>query len=110
MSTEDNIAKLMVMFQELGLYHHSRGRKVEIKEKFMDTWAKEFNIVSKGELLTQWFESWSELRPVGTDGVTEDDLTFSDLAEMDLDGEGEYIIDLHSHMWESVGDDAPDGF
>ena len=57
MSTEDNIAKLMVMFQELGLYHHSRGRKVEIKEKFMDTWAKEFNIVSKGELLTQWFES-----------------------------------------------------
>ena len=47
---------------------------------------------------------------MGTDGVTEDDLTFSDLAEMDLDGEGEYIIDLHSHMWESVGDDAPDGF
>jgi len=98
------------MFRESGLYHHSRGRKVEIKEKFTDTWAKGFNIVSKGESLTRWFESRSELRPVSADGVTEDDLTFSDLAEMNLDGEGEYIIDLHSHMWESVDDDAPDGF
>ena len=56
-STEDDVAKLMILFQESALYHHVDGWKIEAKEKFVDIWAKGFNIMSKGDLLTRWFES-----------------------------------------------------
>ena len=99
----------MVMFQESVLYCHVDGRKVEVKEKFVDTWAKGFNIVSKGESLTQWFESWSELQPVREKDVAEDydDPTFSELEEMALDNEDDYVINLYDrHIWGCTSDDS----
>jgi hypothetical protein len=107
-TTKDDVAKLMTLFQESMLHCHVDGREVEAKEKFTDVWAKGFNTVSKGETLTQWFESRSELQPVRDNSVTEDydDPTLSELEEEMEDEEG-YIIDLHAHMWEFSGDDAP---
>ena len=108
-STEDDIAKLMVMFRESALYRHSDGRKVETKEKFADVWAKGFNMVLKGESLARWFENRSELRPVGKNDVPEDyeNPTFSDLEEMELDNDGECTINFHSNIWEYAGNDTP---
>ena len=108
-STEDDIAKLMVLFQESALYHHVDGRKVEAKEKFVDIWAKGFNTVSKGESLARWFESRSELRPVRENDGTEDydDPTLSEMEEMVLEDEREIFINLHRHDWEFTSDNAP---
>ena len=88
-STEDDIAKLMILFQESALHHHVDGRKVEAKEKFVDIWAKGFNVVSKGDSLTRWFESRSEMQPAREDDITEDnsESTFSEQEEMVLEDE-----------------------
>jgi len=108
-NTEGDISKLMVMFQESALYCHVDGRKVGAKEKFVDVWTKGFNIVSKGESLTRWFENRSELQPVRDNVVTDDydEPTLSELEEMELEGEGDYTINFHSHMWEFASDNAP---
>ena len=71
-STEDDVAGLMVLFQESSLYRHIDGREVEAKEKFVDVWSKGFTIVSKGESLIRWFENRSELQPMVDSGVTGD--------------------------------------
>jgi hypothetical protein len=71
-NAEDDIAKLMTMFQELNFHRHIDGRNVEVKEKFADIWLKGFDIVSKGESLTRWFKNRSELQPVRDIGVTDD--------------------------------------
>jgi hypothetical protein len=109
-STEDDIAKLMVMFRESMLHRHIDGREVEVKERFTDVWSKGFNTVSKGESLARWFENRSELQPVMDNDVTEDydDPTFSELEEeMGSDDEDWYALNLHTHLWEFSGDDAP---
>ena len=82
-STEDDIFKLMTMFQDSDLHHHVDGREVDVREKFTDIWAKGFNTVSKGESLTRWFKSRSELQPVKGDYISDDynDPTFSELEE-----------------------------
>ena len=84
-STEDDIARLMVLFQESALYRHVNGREVGVKEKFTNVWLKGFNIVSKGESLIRWFETRSEFQPVVDNGNTGDygSLTSSELEEMD---------------------------
>lgn len=107
-SAEDDITGLMVMFQESGLYDRVPGRKVEAREKFVDTLARGFNIVSKGESLTRWFKNRSELQPVRDDGVSEyyDDPTPSELEEMDSGDDYSYI-NLHHRVWLPAGDDAP---
>lgn len=108
MSTEDDVAKLMVIFRESVLYRHIDGRKVGAREKFADVWANGFKTVSKGESLTRWFESRSELQPMRDDSVAEDydDLTLLEL-EMEFGDESEHMINLHSHIWESASNDAP---
>jgi hypothetical protein len=109
-STEDDIAKLMVSFQESALYCHVDGRKVIAKEKFVDTWAKGFDIVWKGESLTRWFEGRSEFRLARKNNAAEDhdELTFSELEEMTLEEEDEYAISFHPrYTWEPASDDAP---
>ena len=107
-NTGDDITKLMVMFQESALHRHVDGRKIDVKEKFTDVWTKGFNIVSKGESLTRWSESRSQLQPVRDSDVIEDyDMTLSELEErMELEG-GECIINLGVDMWEFASDDAP---
>ena len=37
-STEDNILKLMTMFQDSDLHHHVDRREVDVREKFTDIW------------------------------------------------------------------------
>lgn len=110
-STEDDIAKLMVMFQESILHRHVDGRKVEAKEKFTDIWTKGFNIVSKGESLTRWFENRNQLQPVRDCDVTDDydDPTLSELEEeYEFEDERGYGFNLGGYgMWESASDDAP---
>ena len=98
----------MVIFQEPALYHHIDGREVEAKEKFIDVWAKGFSIVLKGNSLSWWFKNQSELQPANNgDGTGDyDDPTFSELEEMELDDDFGYIIDMHSHMWESASDNT----
>ena len=107
-STKDDIAKLMIMFQESTLHRHVDGRKVEAKEKFTDIWTKGFNIVSKGESLTRWFERRSEFQPVRDSDVIEDydDLTLSELEETEFEDHG-YIMSLGRNVWKFAGDDAP---
>ena len=107
-STEDDVAKLMGIFRESALYRHIDGRKVEAREKFADIWANGFKTVSKGESLTRWFESRSELQLMRDDSVMEDynDPTLSEL-EMEFEDESGYMINLHSHIWESTNNDAP---
>ena len=108
-STEDDIAKLMAMFQESDLHRHVNGREVDDREKFTDIWVKGFNIVSKGESFARWFKARSELQPVKDSNVTNDyGPTLSELEEvMDLDDEGGYIINLDRHVWRFDSDDAP---
>lgn len=107
-STEADITKLMVTFQESALYSHVNGREVGDKEKFVDVWAKGFNILARGESLTRWFENRSELRPVREDRVTRDDgdPTLSELEEMMAEDE-DYVINLDGHIWEFGSEDAP---
>lgn len=96
-NAEDDIAKLMAMFQESNLHRHIDGRNVEAKERFTDIWAKGFDTVSKGEPLARWFKNRSELQPVRGNGVAgdHDDPTFSELGEeMELEDEDGYIINL----------------
>ena len=110
-STEEDVAKLMLMFRESDVHCYVDGRKVEAKEKFADVWTKGFNIVSKGESLTRWFENRSEFQPTRDDGVTEDydELTLSELEEeLEWEDERGYTIDLGRHgAWWRTGDDAP---
>ena len=93
-NTEDDIAKLMAMFQESEFHRHINGREIEVKEKFVDVWAKGFNVAMKGESLTRWFKNRSELQPVKDNNITNDydDPTFSELEEMELDDDDGYII------------------
>lgn len=110
-SAEDDVAKLMLMFRESAVHCHVDGRKVEAKEKFTDVWTKGFNIVSKGESLTRWFENRSEFQPMRDNDATEDynDPTLSELEEeMEWEDERGYAIDLGIHgMWWGTSDDAP---
>lgn len=109
-STEDDVTKLMILFQKSALYCHVDGRKVEAKERFVDVWAKGFNIMIKGESLAQWFESRSRLQPVVENSATEeyDDLTFSELEEMAQEEEDKYVIDFtNRYIWESASDNVP---
>ena len=109
-STGDDITKLMIMFRESALHCHVDKREVEADEKFVDIWAKGFNIVSKGESLTRWFENRSQLQPVRDSDVTDDydEMTFSELEEeMELTDEREYIINLDGHMWAFDNDGVP---
>jgi hypothetical protein len=69
-STENDITTLMVVFQESALYHRVDGRDIEAKEKFTDIWAKGFNVVSKGESLTRWFENRQEFQPARDNDIT----------------------------------------
>lgn len=71
-STEDDVYRLMVLFQESVFYRHIDGREVAVKEKFEDFWLKGFNIVSKGESLIRWFENRSELQLMVDNGTTGD--------------------------------------
>lgn len=94
-NTEDDITKLMMVFQESELHRHINGKKVDAKEKFADIWAKGFNIVLKGESLTRWFKGRSEFQPVkGSDIMSNDnDPIFSELEEeMELEDEGGYMV------------------
>lgn len=100
----------MVMFLESALHCHVDKREVEADNKFVDIWAKGFNIVSKGEPLTQWFENRSQLQPARDSDVTDDydEMTLSELEEeMELTDEREYIINLDGHMWEFDNDGVP---
>jgi hypothetical protein len=78
--TEDDVAKLMALFQGSTIYTRTGGRKVELKERFVDIWARGFGVVSKGESLTRWFKNRKELLLVRENGVAEDyeDLMLSD--------------------------------
>ena len=98
-NTEDDVARLVVLFQESALYRHIDGREVNTKEKFADVWSKGFNIVSKGESLARWFEHRNELQPVAEKSVTEgySNPTFSKPEEMDWEDDCEYIINLCGH-------------
>lgn len=71
-STESDIATLMVVFQESALYRRDDGRVIEAGEKFTDVWAKGFDIVSKGDSLTRWFENRCEFQPARDDDITGD--------------------------------------
>jgi hypothetical protein len=107
-STETDVTRLMVTFRESALYEHINGRKVKDKEKFVDIWARGFNIVSKGESLARWFENRSELQPARQDRVAKNDgdPTWSELEEMVAEDE-DYVINLNGHMWESGSEGVP---
>ena len=107
-STEADITKLMMTFQESTLYNHVNGRKIKEKEKFVDIWMRGFNIVSKGESLTRWFETRSTLRPARQDRVANNDgdPTLSELEEM-MEEDEDYVINLDGHLWEFRSEDAP---
>ena len=107
-STEDDIASLMVVFQESALYRRVDGRQVCAKERFVDIWARGFNTVSKGESLTRWFKNRSELQLTRYNDVGDyNEPTRSELEEMELEDDYGSTINLHSrHMWE-FNDDAP---
>lgn len=108
-TTEEDVTRLVVLFQESALYHHVNGRKVEGKENFVDVWARGFNIVSKGESLARWFESRSKSRPAREGHVVEGDgdPMLSGLEDMMADDEDEYTINPFRHIWEFGSDDAP---
>ena len=107
-SIEDETTSLMVMFQESALYRHVGGRQVCAKERFADIWARGFNTVSKGESLTRWFKNRSELQLTKYNGMDDyDELTWSELEEMELEDNYGSMINWHSrHIWE-FSDDAP---
>ena len=107
-STKDDVAKLMEIFRESAVHCHVDGRKVEAKEKFTDVWTNGFNIVSKGESLTRWFENRSVLQPAR---ATEDyyDPTPSELDEMEWEDERGYPMDLGGYMWGSDDILSPSG-
>ena len=122
-STEDDVARLMVMFQESALYRHVNEREVEARERFADIWARGFEIVLKGESLKRWFKNRSESQFVadgniaGDDGVAGDgdvagdydDVMSSELEEMEFGDDCEFLINLHHHAWpgEFTTDDVP---
>ena len=107
-STEADITKLMATFQESTLYDHVNGRTVKDREKFVDIWARGFDIVLKGESLARWFENRSELRPARQDRVAKDDgdMTLSELEEI-MAEEEDYVINLDRYIWEPGSEDAP---
>ena len=107
-STEGDVMKLMVTFQESMLYDHVNGRTVKDREKFVDIWAKGYDIVSKGESLARWFDNRSELRPVRQDRVAKDDgdMTLSELEE-EIAEEEDYVINLDRHIWDPGCEDTP---
>ena len=110
-NADDDIAGLMVLFQESAIYDRVDGRVVEKMEKFADILARGFNIVSSGESLSRWFKNRSELRPAGDSDVTGDydDPIFSELEDMDSGDDYGHVINLHRHVWEFPDDDALSG-
>ena len=112
-STEDDITRLMAMFQESKLYHRVNEREVGDREKFADIWGKGFDIVLKGESVKRWFENRSQSSSVAYDGIAGDDVAGDDdvvgddnvgMEEMELENGYGYGINLHHDMWESIND------